>query len=370
MKSVGIICEFNPLHNGHIYFIKEVKKKFPNHVIILVLNGYFLQRGECSVLTKEDKTKLSLKYGVDIVTELPVVFGTQSADTFAKKSIEILNNFKIDKLVFGSECNDVTMLTMLAKKQINNSQYDELVKTNMKKGLNYPTSLAKSLNKEGFVFNPNDILGICYIKAILENNFNISVSTIKRTNDFHDNKLSNKIVSASNIRSRFLNKEDISIYLPENYTNEIVSLDKTNFFNILKVKILTTDSLNMILDVDEGIENKLKKEVIRADNIDEFIKMVKNKRFTYNKINRMFIHILLGIKKDISNIDLEYTKVLGVNKIGRKYLSYIKREVNIPLSVNKDSEIYKLELISSIIYDVLTGKNSYMYEKSNKTIIW
>ena len=118
MKIVGLIAEYNPFHNGHIYHIEQIKKLYPNSLLILVLNGYFLERGEISVLDKETKTKLALKYGVDIVLELPVIYGTQSADYFAKGCLEILNKFAVDTLVFGSETNDVNFLTKIAKENL------------------------------------------------------------------------------------------------------------------------------------------------------------------------------------------------------------------------------------------------------------
>jgi len=105
MDVIGIIAEYNPFHNGHKYHIDQIKKKYPKSIIVLALNGYFSERGEISLLTKEDKTKLSLDYGVDIVVELPVLFGTQSADIFAEASVKILNNFKVDRIIFGSESN-------------------------------------------------------------------------------------------------------------------------------------------------------------------------------------------------------------------------------------------------------------------------
>ena len=128
MKIIGMIAEYNPFHNGHIYHINEIKKKYPDSLLILILNGYFLERGEISVLSKEDKTKLALENKVDIVVELPALFGTQSADTFAEKSLFLLNALKVEILIFGSESNNKEMLWKLASEQVksefilNNSQ--------------------------------------------------------------------------------------------------------------------------------------------------------------------------------------------------------------------------------------------------------
>ena len=118
---VGIICEYNPFHNGHLYHLKKVKEMFPNKKIVLVMSGNFTQRGDVSVINKWDKTDIALHYGIDLVVELPFVFATQGADIFAKASIEILDTIGVDYLVFGSECNDVEKLQKLANKMVNNN---------------------------------------------------------------------------------------------------------------------------------------------------------------------------------------------------------------------------------------------------------
>ena len=146
MEIIGIIAEYNPFHNGHKYHIDEIKRKYPKSIIVLALNGYFSERGETSLLTKEDKVKLSLTYGVDIVVELPALFGTQSADIFAEASIKLLNNFKVDKVIFGSESNDVETLEKIARTQLYDEEFDLRVKEALKDGVNYPTALAKALD--------------------------------------------------------------------------------------------------------------------------------------------------------------------------------------------------------------------------------
>ena len=173
MKIVGIICEYNPFHNGHIYHINKVKKLYKDCIIILVLNGYFLERGEISILDKITKTSIALNNGVDVILELPFVYGSQSADKFANAALKILNNFKVDKVVFGSECNNLDILNKIVDAQLYDKNYNQKVKEYLDKGLNYPTALSKALNINFDFNNPNDLLGISYIKAIKQNNFNI-----------------------------------------------------------------------------------------------------------------------------------------------------------------------------------------------------
>ena len=366
METIGIICEYNPFHNGHLYHINKIKELYPDSLIILVLNGYFLERGEISILSKEAKTKIALANNIDIVLELPVIFGTQSADTFAKYSLKILNNFHVNKIIFGSESNNIDLIKEIANKQLN-KDFDEKIKIYLDKGINYPTALAKALNIN-FDFTPNDLLGISYVKAIIKNNYNIEPICIKRTSDYHDKISNDYIVSATNIREKIKNNEDISKYIPINIKDFINNINYNNYFKLLKYKINTDLYLNNYLDVDEGIEYRLKEFINKSNNIEDFITYIKTKRYTYNKINRMFIHILLNFLKS-DNQDLEYIKILGFNKKGKKYLNKIKDNLKISTNVNKDSIQYKYEIKASIIYDLINNTNTYQYELKNKPII-
>ena len=366
MEVIGIICEYNPFHNGHLYHIKKIKEMYSDSLIILVLNGYFLERGEISILSKEAKTKIALAHGVDIILELPVIYGTQSADTFASISLKILNNFHVNKIIFGSESNEIEKIKEIASKQLD-EEYNKLVKEYLDNGLNYPTALAKALNID-FEFLPNDLLGISYTKAIIQNNYNIEPITIKRTSAYHDTSSNDHIVSASNIREKIKNNEDISKYIPINIKDFINNTNYDNYFKLLKYKINTDIYLNEYLDVDEGIEYRLLEYINKSKNIDEFINNIKTKRYTYNKLNRMFIHILLSFLKT-DNVDIEYIKILGFNSNGKKYLNSIKENLEISTNINKDSIQYKYELKASIIYDLINNTNTYEFEQRNKPII-
>ena len=255
------------------------QKFFSGKNFILVLNCYFLVSGEFSILSKEIKTMLSLLYGVDLVVELPFIFGTQSADIFADASVKILNHLNCKTIVFGSESNNIEALERVAKMQ-DSKEYNLKVKEFLDQGVNYPTALAKALNTSEDIFNPNDLLGISYIKAIYKNKFDITPITIERTSNYHDLDSNKEIISASNIRNKLKNKEDISLFVPRKVINGIENISLNDFFPFIKYKILTDYDLSKYLTVDEGIENRLKEKIMEAKNIDEFIKLVKTKRYT------------------------------------------------------------------------------------------
>ncbi len=369
MQIVGIICEYNPFHNGHLYHLKKVKELFPDSLVILVLNGYFLERGEVSILSKENKCQIALTMGIDIVMEIPFVYGTQSADTFANISLQILNELKCEYLVFGSESNDLDALNKISDYTYRESEnYQKDVKKYLSMGYNYPSSLAKALNID-FTFMPNDLLGISYLKAIKKNNYQIKPVIIKRTNNYLDTSSNEDIVSATNIRHKMENKEDITKFVPKMVLNKIEYISLNDFFPYLKYKILTEKDLSIYVDVEEGIHNRIKKVINDCHNIDELIDKLKSKRYTYNKIRRMLIHILIGFTKgDHQNLEFDYLKVLGFNERGKIYLNKIKSNLNIPLSINKKSLVYKYELTAAAIYDLISQRKCLEYEMNSKPL--
>ena len=355
---VGIICEYNPFHNGHLYHLQQVKEMFPDKKIVLVMIGNFTQRGDVSVINKWDKTDIALHYGIDLVVELPFVFATQGADIFAKASIEILDTIGVDYLVFGSECNNVEKLTTLAKIQTDR-KYNNLVKEYLDEGINYPTAMSKALiDITGYkVDTPNDILGITYIREILNHKSKIKPITIKRNNDYNAKELNDFYSSATSIRYALQNESDVTDQVPEYVTR---FLDKNllfidNYFNLLKYNIMINNNLEDIQTVDEGIHNRIKKYIIQSKSLNDLILKVKTKRYTYNKLNRMFTHILCNFTKEEAKKfnKIEYIRVLGFNSNGREILKDLKKNIGIPIVTNFsdiDSEMLDIEFRSTCCY--------------------
>lgn len=358
MEIIGIICEYNPFHNGHLYHIKQIKKKFPDSIIILVMSGNFLERGEVSIINKWDKTKIALNYGVNLVVELPFQFATQAADIFAFGAIKILDALHVNKLIFGSECNDIRLLTELANVQLENNEFENKVKEYMDKGINYPTAMSKALNDiaGSTISSPNDILGLSYIKEIKKQKSNIKPITIKRTSNYKSIELNKKIVSALSIREAIKNKISIENFVPKyslKFIDTDINMDK--YFPLLKYKIISEiDCLNKYQSVDEGIENRIKKQIYSCNNMEDFIKAIKTKRYTYNKIQRMLMHILCGFTKEEATKLKEsvYVRILGFDEMGKKYLNEIKKEIPIPVVSNYSTSkgLLNLEFRVNAIY--------------------
>lgn len=355
MKSIGIVCEYNPFHNGHIYHINKIKEMFPDSVIILVMSGNFTQRADASIINKWDKTKIALNHNIDLVIELPFSFTNESADIFAYGAISILNHLNVDYLVFGSESNDIKNIKLIVDTQ-DDSKYQALVKKYINEGINYPTALSKALKEYGINLknDSNDLLGISYVKALKKLNSNIKPITIKRTNNYNDKTLTKYITSATSIREN-INKRNIKKYMP-NDTYKYIKKKKyfiEDYFPLLKYKIMSEiNDLSKYNDIEEGIENRIKKAIYNSNSYDELIMNIKSKRYTYSKIKRILLNILIGFTKEDkeNNKEIKYIRVLGFNNNGKKYLNKIKKNCNIPIYTNFNKNLeYELKVTS--IYD-------------------
>lgn len=367
--AVGIICEYNPFHNGHLYHLEKVKELAKDEEIILVLGGNFLQRGNVSVMDKYEKTSIALHYGIDLVVELPFIYATQSADVFAEGAIKILNALKCDKVVFGTESNDVEKLTSLAKIQLYDNKYGEKVKTLLDEGYNFPTAMSLALQSfEGDKVNtPNDLLALSYIKEIIRNNYNITPISIKRTNNYHDKSTTGEISSAASIREKIKRNENIDTYVPSvvSYNIDYKNYDD-NYFKLLKYKILTEkESIKKYQTVNEGIENKIVSSIRNCYSLDDLVDKIKSKRYTYNRISRMLTHILTSFtKEDAKDRSLSYIRILGFDEKGKKYLNKLKKGTDIPFITNvnkKNIKFLETELKTDSIYYLIREKNIDVY---------
>ena len=371
MEIIGIIAEYNPFHTGHKYHIEKIKELYPDSLLVAVISTTFTQRGEISVLNKWDKTKIALDNDIDLVIELPFIYATQSADIFAKGALTILNALKVEKIVFGSESNDIKTLEKIAKLQLNNPEFDQEVKHFLAKGYNYPTSLSLAIDKFNLdkITSPNDLLGISYIKEIIKNNYNITPITIKRTNNYHGNNKNTKYLSATELRNKLNSNQSIKKYLTY---DEKLLYKNINIFPFLKYKIIIdSNNLNQYQTVDEGIENRIKKYLNNATTTEELITKIKCKRYTYNKINRMLIHILTSLTKQEAKTEIEYLKVLGFNHNGKNYLNKIKKETTIPIITNYkkiNNSMLDIEYRVLKIYSLLVNDNNLIERELKKPI--
>ena len=350
MNVIGIIAEYNPFHNGHLYQINKIKEMYKDSLIIVILNGNYTERGDFSIIDKWDKAKILLNHNVDLVIELPLFYGINNADIFSKGSLEILNDLKIDTLVFGTERDNLDDFYKLIECK-KTDKYNNLLKEYLSLGYSYPASSYNALKDitNIKINTPNDILAMSYIEEIINNNYSINPVSIKRNNDYHSKELK-EISSATSIRDALKNNLDISKSVPKDVLKYIRNISFDDYFNLLKYKIISTDDLTIYHDVKEGIDVRIKKYIYESSSVDELIFKVKNKRFTYNRIKRILLYILLDIKKDIKVNN--YIRPIGFNDKGIKYLNKIKKELSLPLISNysDNKELLNLEYKANSIY--------------------
>ena len=375
MHIIGLIAEYNLFHNGHLYQINKIKEMYPDSIIIAVVSSCFTQRGDVSVLNKWNKTQIALDNNIDIVIELPFVYATQGSDIFAKGAITILEKMKIDTLVFGTESDNLDIINLIADTQINNPNYNIIVKKYLNKGINYPTATNNAVNDlTGYkIDSPNDLLALSYIKQIKIDKQNIKIINIKRTNSYHDEKIKNNIASASTIRKLNLNNKNIDNLIPYNL-NYLYKISMNDYYPYLKYKVIEEESnLNKYQTVDEGIENRLIKNINTSSNYDQLISKIKTKRYTYNKISRMLLHVLTDFtKEEAKNLKIDYIRLLGFSTNGKKYLNRIKKTIDVPIITGYKKSISKIldiELKITKIYSLVTNSNLINEEYRNKPII-
>lgn len=376
IKKIGIICEYNPFHNGHVYHIEKIKELFPNSIIVLVMSGCFTERGEISMLNKWDKTEIALNHNVDLVVELPHFYATNSADIFAEGAIRILSYLNCDYLVFGSECNNIDLFNQLVDIQLYNEDYDNLVQEYMDSGLNYPTSMSKALKDlcDETITTPNDLLGLSYIKQIKLQESSIIPLTIQRTNNYHDKEINDNITSATSIREALKNNQDITNYVPYDTKDKLITTNyEEKYYTLLKYKLISEiDELDKYLDVSEGLDKRIKKFILKSNTKQELIENIKTKRYTYNRLNRMFLHIITNLKKsDVTKLkQINYIKILGFNEQGKDHLKEVRKDGLIPVITNYsqlDDLALDYELQVTFLYNYITNQEE-LNQKELKSI--
>lgn len=386
MNITGIITEYNPFHNGHLYHLTEAKKNTNCDAVICIMSGNFVQRGGPAIVDKWQRTEMALNNGVDLVIELPTYYAVSSAEFFAKGAVSILNNLGVvNNLFFGSECGDVNKLTTIAKTLVDeDSKLKYIIKENLAKGETFAKAREKALisylNNEDLneiLTSSNNILGIEYIKSIIRMNSNIKPFTLKREgSNYNDKILSNSFSSATSIRELLKQKasiESLKDSIPKEsyevlnnlYNNSYPFVFDEDMFKFIKYKLQTNCiNFNNLYEIIEGLENKLLKEISSSNSYEEFILNIKSKRYTYSKISRILTHIYIGLDSDsflnIDDTNNLYARVLGFNKKGREILSLIKRNSSIPLITKiprfSDNPLLKLDIQATAAYSILNNK--------------
>lgn len=396
MKILGIIAEYNPFHNGHEYHLQKSRELTGADYTIAVMSGNFTQRGELAIFDKWQRSRAAVESGVDLVAELPFVFACNKGEIFARGAVDILKGLGVTHISFGSECGDVDELSRLVRDIDDNiNEINDLKDTFMKEGNSFAKSFQLAVKnvlgkeKSEIMRTPNNILALEYLKRIFywnKRGHAIRPVTIKRYGSGYFGKDENTgFAGATAIRK--LMEEDISKayeYVPSSIENMISNWDenrswKEKAFDIVRSEIIRNDAENLrkIYCMGEGLEHKFKKEVSRAESLEDLVYAVVSRRYTEAAVRRILAYIIVGLKDKQPDFDV-YARILAAGKAGRDFIRTAKKTelLQIPLitNVNKISEenrriwnTLKYDCTASDMYNIIMGKNLYKF--SDKVVM-
>lgn len=398
MKAVGLVTEYNPFHNGHLYHLNKAMELTGADISVAVMSGDFVQRGEPAVLDKYVRASMALNSGVNLVVELPVNYAVSSAESFAVGALKVLDYIKADSIAFGSESGDIERLSKLAHILCDNEDalYKEISKYTAN-GISYAAARQKTVEKltdkdtAAMLTSSNNILAVEYLKAIIKNNYAIKPYTVQRQGDaYNDTDIRSDYASATALRGN-LKADNISKYIPvkaglilSSNTNYIYPDDITEalFTRLLDILFASSYDKNVFIenvmkypDVNKEIAGRLYKSAMdmitrtvphRAGSKDNeafsfgsLCEHIKTKEVPLSRIKRALVRITLGLdKKHMEKYsNAPYIRVLGFDKKGQEYLSYIRKTVEVPL-ITKTAD-YKEMLLDDIhaanIYNMIVA---------------
>lgn len=374
MTAVGVICEYNPFHNGHKYHLEKAREITGADIVVALMSGNFVQRGDVAVFDKKIRANAALLNGADLVIELPAVMSLCSAERFASASVEILNALSaIDFISFGAENADTALLENIAKILCEEPPlFKTLLAENLNKGMSYATARGEVISSllpeaKETMASPNNILAIEYLKALLKSNSSAQPTVIKREGSgYNCQNISDGFISATGARKLISDGISLSGFVPDNtlplYKNakihNIKNMEKAIIANLCK---MTTKEIRSLPDVSEGLENKILKAANSCNTFGELCDNIKSKRYTHSRIRRIVLNSFLGIKKE-DLLPPQYIKILDFNCHGQSFLNKIKQEALMPLVKNYNQirrlnninaeNMWKKELLFDRLYEL------------------
>ena len=381
MRTAGIICELNPLHNGHRYLLDSIRQDGAE-AIIACMSGSFTQRGEPAILSKHQRTRAALLNGADLVLELPVSFACGGAERFAFGGASVLNETGVcQELWFGSECGSTEKLEMAAK-AVDDPAVIELMKEHLSSGITFAAARERAVGElfgeelSSLLRSPNNILGIEYIRALERLGSSMKAFTIKRKGAAHDSGVSgNGSASASKLREMLLSGKSVSGFVPDNTLDLFLTLSsellmerlkKTELLLLYRLRTMTKEEMSELPEMSEGLESRLFTASREQNDIEGICFQAKVKRYTMSRLRRSLIHAMLGITKQTLIPKPRYLRVLGFTDIGRNLLREMKERASLPVVVRPDqlgslpavaSAMAEQESRADSIYSLITGQD-------------
>lgn len=363
MQAVGLITEYNPFHNGHIYHLKKAKELSNADVTVAVMSGNFTQRGEPTILDKWQRAQAALLNGVDLVVELPIYMAVQPAHRFADGAVQLLNELGVSSIIFGSEHPNWDFPQLVAaEKEFKKSGFEAYNAT-------YATQFNQQLLAQTGVSldSPNDILAFAYHKAVIEHHYPIELIPIARQgSQYHDLSIEGKIASASAIRKSVGEGFSVTETVPPETAEELLKVETLpnwdQLYPLLRNYLIQTpvDRLQEIYQMAEGLEYRYKETAKRELTFAGFLRGIKTKRYTYSRLLRVCLYAVLQFTSAQVDEALShpYLHILGFNQKGQEYLHQIKRQVSIPLLTkigqDEQEDLINLDYRAGKLYQMFT----------------
>ncbi|MEJ6400515.1 nucleotidyltransferase [Nicoliella lavandulae] len=369
LSAVGIIAEYNPFHNGHAYQLQLAKQRTNADVVVAVMSGNWVQRGAPAIVDKWVRTEMALAMGVDLVVELPVFDAVQPADLFARGAVRIVDQLQCDSLAFGCEHADYDF-AQLGRIAVDDDQahfrdYQQP----------YPALIQAAINEQfGININqPNDILALNYAQAVHQLDSKMQLVPIERVGSrHHDADFNGALASASAIRKAILSRsiKTVQPYLPAPVYSLLQNhnyLDLSAFWSIIRYQLVMTplDELNQRYQMTEGLEYRLKEAAIKHAKFKEFMSAIKTKRYTYSRLQRLLVYVLLQANQDDFIHHDPYLRVLGFNPTGQQYLNQVKSQIDWPIISKIDQSmlksVIKTEFNAGMLIQMKNGQYQDLY---------
>ena len=387
MKVAGIVCEYNPMHNGHIYHIEKTRQAGATH-IVAAMSGNFVQRGECAFVNKWKRAEIAVNCGADLVIDIPVPWSCSSAENYAMGALSLLNGFGIDFLSFGSECDDVDLLKKAA-----HACESELLKTDIKRlissGLSYPSALQKAVEKcfseeiSQILSTPNNVLAVEYIKALEKINRNIELFAVKRKGALHDEEFSGGSFMSANAIRNLDDFSDAKEYMPDfSYSgileNEDDFIDKNSFESALLffLRRMGCEEMKKYVSDSSGLADRIFHASRTACSLGDLYETVKTKSLTLAKVRREIMNIFLEIPKETALSFPPYIRILAANSRGLELLKnsemsmpVITKHSEIAMLSDNAKEIYEIQCRTSDVYNSLCKKKKACSSEQTGSII-
>lgn len=377
MKACGIIAEYNPFHNGHAYLVQEAREKSDAEVVVAVMSGNFLQRGEPAIIDKWSRTKEALTNGVDLVIELPVFYAVQSADYFSRGAVQLLQALEVDFLCFGTDSKTPMDYQAFAVFHLQNKEeIEETFQKLRNNGMNYPqqmTEIYRQLLPDWTLdfSSPNHILGMSYAKENILYPHPMSLYTVERQQSgYHDQEIGDQsFASATAIRQAVFqhNQDLLSKVVPKQTWQDLMDdmiprVSWGDFWQLLQYQLRTSslETLQQMYQMSEGIEYRLFAEARKAKSFPDFVERVKTKRLTWTRIQRLCVYTLLKMTQSeiFDSWQNPYLRILGFNQIGQQFLKRRKKSCKLPIvsNINRENEsLLRLDIRAGEVYRLAAG---------------